>query len=268
MRRTLGIIGSGNMGAAFIKGATQSNLDKIVASDVDEEKLKNIQREFGIEITTDNKKVVKECDVILLAVKPQILEKVLVDIKEGAVEKLVISIAAGVSTAFIESVLPKGVPVIRAMPNVAAMVGEAAIALTRGKDAQQEHYEIAKEVFDKVGTVIEVEEDLMDAVTGLSGTGPMYIFMLVEALSDAGVKVGLSRKKSDILVAQTLYGASKMVKELGQHPGALRDLVTSPGGTAITALHSLEKSGFKAALMEAVEVATKRSSELGVKFLK
>jgi len=268
MRRTLGVIGSGNMGTSFIKGAIQSNLDKIVASDVDEENLKEIQKAFGIEITTDNKKVVKDCDVIFLAVKPQILERILVEMGEELAGKLVISVAAGVSTSFIESIIPKGTPVIRAMPNVAAMVGEAAIALTKGKNAQQEHYDIAKEIFEKVGVVVEVEESLMDGVTGLSGTGPLFIFMMVEALSDAGVKVGLSRKTSDILVAQTLYGSSKMVKELGRHPGALRDLVTSPGGTAISALHSLEKSGFKAALMEAVEVAAKKSSELGTNILK
>jgi pyrroline-5-carboxylate reductase len=266
VKRTLGIIGCGNMGTALIRGVIKSDLYRIMAAGPDAEKLQEIKSVFGVDVTTDNRELSKECDIILLAVKPQTLEKVLMEIKEEVSGKLIISIAAGVSTSYIESILPKGVSVIRAMPNVAAMVGEAATALTMGKSARQEHYETARGIFECVGTVMKMEEDLMDAVTGLSGTGPMYIFLMVEALSDAGVKMGLSRKKADILVAQTLYGTSKMVKELGKHPAALADLVTSPGGTAITALHALEKSGFKAALMEAVEVATERARELGAKY--
>ncbi len=261
----LGVIGSGNVGTALIKGAVESN-SEIIASDVDEDRLKNLRKEFGVETTTDNVKVARKADIVLLAVTPQMIGHVLNEIKNELKGKLLISIVAGVDTSFIESIIPKGTPVIRAMPNIAAMVGEAAIALSRGQNGNKEHYDVAKEIFEKVGRVVEVEEDLMDAVTGLSGTGPLYIFMMVEALSDAGVKAGLPRKVSDALAIQTLYGSSKMVRDLGRHPAVLRDLVTSPGGTAISALHSLEKEGFKASLMEAVEVATKRAGELGKKF--
>jgi pyrroline-5-carboxylate reductase len=264
-RMRLGVIGAGNVGTALIRGAVRSN-SEIIASDVDEERLSSLRDELGIETTTDNVEAAKRSDMVLLAVTPQIVEEVLSEIREELKGKSVISIAAGVSTSFIESMIPEGTPVIRAMPNIAAMVGEAATALAKGKNCNKKHYEMAKEIFEKVGKVVEVGEELMDAVTGLSGTGPMYIFVMVEALSDAGVKAGLPRKISDELAIQTLYGSSKMARDLGWHPATLRDLVTSPGGTAISALHSLERDGFKASLMEAVEVATRRSSELGKRF--
>jgi len=154
--------------------------------------------------------------------------------------------------------------VVRAMPNIAAVVREAATAICLGKYATEEDRAVAEHIFESVGMVVNVEEDLMDAVTGLSGTGPMYVFQILEGLSDAGVKVGLSRDIANALAVQTLIGSSKLIKETKEHPAKLKDLVTSPGGTAISALHSLEKNGLKALLIDAVEVAAKRSAELGV----
>jgi pyrroline-5-carboxylate reductase len=158
------------------------------------------------------------------------------------------------------------VPVIRAMPNIAAIVRESATAICPGKYANDEHLSVARHIFESVGIVVDInEEPLMDAVTGLSGTGPMYVFQILEGLSDAGVKVGLSRDIANVLAVQTLIGSSKLIKDTKEHPAKLKDLVTSPGGTAISALHSLERNGLKAMLIDAVEIASKRSAELGQK---
>jgi pyrroline-5-carboxylate reductase len=202
--------------------------------------------------------------VLILAVKPQILEAVLREIRHDVDAKtLVLSIAAGVTTERIETDLGGKQPVVRAMPNVAAIVGLSATAMAAGRHATKRHVTTARKVFESVGIVEEVPEYLMDAVTGLSGTGPMYVFQILEGLSDAGVRVGLSRHVATRLVQQTLLGSATMAKELGAHPATLKDLVTSPGGTAIAALHSLERNGLRAVLMDAVEAATERSKELG-----
>jgi pyrroline-5-carboxylate reductase len=206
-------------------------------------------------------------DVILLSVKPQIMAHVLEEIKPIMKDsKLVISLAAGISTSFMEKKLGGKVPVIRAMPNIAAIVRESATAICPGKYANDEHLSVARHIFESVGIVVDInEEPLMDAVTGLSGTGPMYVFQILEGLSDAGVKVGLSRDIANVLAVQTLIGSSKLIKDTKEHPAKLKDLVTSPGGTAISALHSLERNGLKAMLIDAVEIASKRSAELGQK---
>jgi pyrroline-5-carboxylate reductase len=220
--------------------------------------------------TTDNIEVVRTSDIIIYAVKPQIIAKVL---KETAdfldMRKLIISIAAGVPLAAIESVLNKDLRLIRVMPNVAVAVREGATAVAAGAHASQDDVKLAMAIFDSVGKSIFLKEnDLMDAITGLSGSGPAYIFMIVDALADAGVKVGLSRQDALFLASQTILGAAKLLQETGAHPGQLKDSVTSPGGTAIAGLHTLEKGGLRTTLINAVEAATNRSKELGETVIK
>jgi pyrroline-5-carboxylate reductase len=208
--------------------------------------------------------------VLLAAVKPQLMAEVL---KETAGEldmsKLVISIAAGVPLRAIESLLQKELRLIRVMPNIAASVKESATAISAGKHAKKEDIELAMAIFNSVGRAVFLRENyLMDAITGLSGSGPAYLFIIVDALADAGVKMGLSRKDAQFLAAQTVLGAAKMLMETGEHPGQLKDRVTSPGGTAIAGIHTLEKGGLRTTLINAVEAATQRSKELGEMMIK
>ena len=265
--RKIAIIGGGNMGVALAKGIIQTKWAKpsnLIVSEPLKDKhaqLKEIAR--GVKVTVSNKEAAKSADVIILSVKPQIMLRIISEIKPAiSARKLLISVAAGVTTAQMEKALGAKIPVIRAMPNIAAVVREAATAICPGRYAKDSHMAVARHVFESVGIVVQVEEYLMDAVTGLSGTGPMYVFQILEGLSDAGVKAGLSRHTANILAVQTLIGSSKLIQETKEHPAKLKDLVTSPGGTAISALHSLEKNGLKALLIDAVEVAAKRSGEL------
>jgi pyrroline-5-carboxylate reductase len=266
--KKIAIIGGGNMGMALARGILQTKWatpEHMMIAEPLKDKL-DIARGMarGIKASHSNTEAAAWADVVLLSIKPQIMGHVLDEIKSVMKDsKLVVTVAAGVSTSYIEKKLGGKVPVIRAMPNIAAVVREAATAICPGKYSNEEHLAIARHIFESVGIVVDVDEDLMDAVTGLSGTGPMYVFQILEGLSDAGVKVGLSRDTANILAVQTLIGSSKLIKETKEHPAKLKDLVTSPGGTAISALHSLEKNGLKALLIDAVEVAAKRSSELG-----
>jgi len=267
--KKIGIIGGGNMGVALAKGilqtkwATPENL--MIAEPLKEkmEALKALGK--GVKVSHSNTEAASWADVIVLSVKPQIMEHVLEEIKSSIKDsKLIVSVAAGITTASIERRVGGSVPIVRAMPNIAAVVRESATVICRGKYATEKDLTTARHIFESVGVVYELEEEeLMDAVTGLSGTGPMYVFQILEGLSDAGVKVGLSRDMANALSVQTLIGSSKLIQQTKEHPAKLKDLVTSPGGTAISALHSLEKNGLKALLIDAVEVASKRSSELG-----
>ena len=264
------IIGGGNMGLAMAKGVLQTkwaNAERMMIAEPLKDKLEHIRGiAHGIKASHSNTEAAAFADVVVLSVKPQIMSHVLDEIKPYMKDdKLVISLAAGVTTAYMEKKLGGKVPVIRTMPNIAAIVRESATAICPGKYATEDHLSIARSIFESVGIVVDVEESLMDAVTGLSGTGPMYVFQILEGLSDAGVKVGLSRDVANVLAVQTLIGSSKLIKETKEHPAKLKDLVTSPGGTAISALHSLERNGLKALLIDAVEVAAKHSSELGSK---
>jgi len=268
--KKIGFIGSGNMATALIKGILKSELvapDAVFASDVDIDKLENLEREFGINIIfKNNKKLVDDTDVIILAVKPQIMGKILSEIAEKITEdKLLISIAAGISSEYVENALGKKVRFIRTMPNTPCLVLAGATGIAPGEHATEDDIKIAQEIFSAVGIAVIVEEYQMDAVTGLSGSGPAYIFMIIEALSDAGVKVGLSRDVAMKLAAQTVMGSAKLQIETKMHPGTLKDMVTSPGGTAIAGIHTLEQGGLRTTLINAVETATKRSNELGKK---
>ncbi len=265
--KKIGFVGAGNMAEAMMKGLLHSGVSKpqnVVASDVRKDRLGFIKELFDVSVCEKNEDAVDQADIVVLAVKPQILEPVLLDLADHLdTSKLIISIAAGVSLATIESHLKKDLRLIRAMPNIAALVLESATAICPGKHASQEDLKLAKAVFDSVGRTVTIEEGLMDAITGLSGSGPAYLFLIIDALADAGVKVGLSRHNALTLSAQTVLGAAKLLIETGEHPGRLKDLVTSPGGTAIAGLHTLEEGGLRTTLMNAVEVATRRSGELG-----
>jgi pyrroline-5-carboxylate reductase len=226
--------------------------------------LKAIREKYGVKGTSHNTEVVKQSDLIIIAVKPQIMKNVVEEIaKYLNLSKLIISIAAGVPLEAIESCAKKELKLIRVMPNICVSVREGVSAIAGGRHALKEDLMMAKTIFDSVGKSLFIDEYLLDAVTGLSGSGPAYIFLIIDALADAGVKVGLSRDDALILASQTVLGAAKMLIETGEHPGKLKDMVTSPGGTAIAGLHTLEEGGLRTTLINAVEVATQRSEALG-----
>jgi pyrroline-5-carboxylate reductase len=266
--KTIGFIGAGNMAETLLSGlisSKQSQPEHITCADVREARLAELAKQYGIQTTSDNKAVIKAADIIIYAVKPQIMAEV---IKETAgaldISKLIISIAAGVPLTAIELLIHKDLRLIRAMPNLCVAVKEGATAIAAGAHARPEDIAQAMAIFNSVGRCIFLKENrLMDAVTGLSGSGPAYIFMIVDALADAGVKMGLSRVDAKELSSQTVLGAAKMLLETNMHPGQLKDMVTSPGGTAIAGLHTLEKGGLRTTLINAVEAATLRSKELG-----
>ncbi len=265
--KQVGILGTGNMGEALIHGLLYGHLcrpEQIFCSDVRAERLKAIREKYGVKSTSHNVEVVKQSDIIILAVKPQIMKQVVEEIaKYLDLSKLMISIAAGVPLDAIEACARKDLKLIRVMSNICVSVREGVSAIAGGKHALKEDLMMAKTIFDSVGKSLFIEEDLLDAVTGLSGSGPAYIFLIIDALADAGVKVGLSRDDALILAPQTVLGAAKMLIETGEHPGKLKDMVTSPGGTAIAGLHTLEEGGLRTTLINAVEVATQRSKALG-----
>ncbi len=261
-----GLIGTGNMAEALIRGLLAAGVAEraqLVGSDPRAERRREIADLYGIETLADNAEVARRADILILAVKPQVMTRVLDEIRtQVRPSALVISIAAGIPLAVIESHLPR-VRVVRTMPNTPALVSAGATAIAAGGHATEEDLDAARRIFDSVGMSVTLEESQMDAVTGLSGSGPAYMFLIIEALSDAGVKVGLSRYNAQALAAQTVLGSAKLLLETNEHPGRLKDMVTSPGGTAIAGLHTLEAGGLRTTLMNAVEVATNRSRELG-----
>ncbi len=263
-------LGAGNMANALIRGLIRSGekASNITATVKREERKAELEKTHGISVGFDNLAAARDADVVVLAVKPQAMDKVLVQIAPVIdAKKLVISVAAGVPIAAIERRFSKGARIVRSMPNTPALVGLGATAVSGGEHATSKDLELAKKLFDAVGTTWVLDESQLDAVTGLSGSGPAYIFLIIEALSDAGVKVGLSRHVALKLAAQTVYGSAKLLLETGEHPGTLKDQVTSPGGTAIAGLHTLEAGGLRTTLMNAVESATLRAKQLGDSFL-
>ncbi|MBC7792298.1 MAG: pyrroline-5-carboxylate reductase [Clostridia bacterium] len=265
--RHLALLGAGNMGEALLRGLIKAKLlpaSDIVVTAPRLERRDELAKNYGVTAIADNVAAVTGADVILFGVKPQILDRVLVQVASAIAEgTLVISVAAGVTIEAIEARLGKGPRIIRAMPNTPAIIGLGATALAMGPNASADDETRARTIFEAVGYVTVVEEYLLDAVTGLSGSGPAYVFMIIEALSDAGVKVGLPRRQAQALAAQTVLGSAKLLLETGLHPGVLKDQVTSPGGTAIVGLHTLEQGGLRTTLINAVVAATHRSIELG-----
>jgi pyrroline-5-carboxylate reductase len=265
--KRIGFIGGGNMGEALIRGLLGANLvpaELIAATDVRAERTAQLGRQFGITAHGDNGRLVGEADVVILAVKPQIMASVLREIAPIVTARhLLISIAAGVATATIRAALGKDARVIRVMPNTPALVLQGAAAIARGPGLGPDDLTIAEEIFGAVGRAVVLDEDLMDAVTGLSGSGPAYVAIVIEALADGGVKMGLDRATAMTLATQTVLGAAQLLSETGMHPGALKDMVSSPGGTTIAGIAALEEGGLRTTFIRAVERATQRSRELG-----
>ncbi len=263
----IAFLGGGNMAEALIKGliaAKVAHPERIAVTDISPDRLDHLQKTYGVHKAGGNRDAAAEAQIILLCVKPQVMDPVLKEIAPAIDEKkLVISIAAGIPIARIETALRGKARVVRVMPNTPALVLAGAAALAGGSHATTDDLRLAQGILGAVGRAVIVEEKLLDAVTGLSGSGPAYVFLIIDALSDAGVKAGLPRPLALELAAQTVYGAAKMVLDTGEHPGRLRDMVTSPGGTTIEGLHALEKGKLRAVLMNAVEAATARSRELG-----
>ncbi len=260
------ILGTGNMGSCLLGGIRRANLvpaENIVITGLRKDHLEAVANEWGVRWTTDNREAAREADVIVICLKPQAIDRVMDEVRDCLLpEQLLITIAAGVTTSGITDMVQTENPVVRVMPNIASLVDEGAAAISPGKYAKDEHRQIAARIFDAVGRVVFVREHLLDAVTGLSGSGPAYIYMVIEALSDGGVKMGLPRDVALELAAQTVLGAARLIQETGQHPAVLRDQVLTPGGTTIAAVHDLEIRGLRSMLISAVETATQRSREL------
>ncbi len=262
----LGFIGIGNMGEALLRGIIGSELMSpadILASDVNSKKLEDLNGELGIAVVGSNCELVKRADIILFAVKPNVIKTILSEVSSCLnPPKWCISIAAGVSTATIENALGTDTPVVRVMPNTPALVYEGMAAICPGKHASDQHTQKTQQIFQAVGKVIAVQEKLMNVITALSGSGPAFVFLTMEAMTDAGVQLGLSRVDAAILAAQTVLGAGKMAVETGEHPAILKNNVTSPGGTSAAGLYQLESSGVRVAIIDAIVAAAARSEQL------
>ena len=269
--KRIAFIGVGSMGEAILKGllaAGAVGAEQVRVSHPRADRRAELEGRHGVTAFADNAEAAAGAEVVILCVKPQILTRVVDELGPSLTpESLTISIAAGVPIAALERRLHREARVIRVMPNTPCLVGAGASALAPGPHATADDLALAEQVFQSVGTTVVLEESLIDAATGLSGSGPAYIFLVIEALADGGVKMGLSRSRSMRLAAQTVYGAAKLLIETGEHPGRLKDQVTSPGGTAIAGLHTLEAGGLRTTLINAVEAATERAQALGKAFL-
>jgi len=266
IQNKIAFIGGGQMAEALIGGLLEGRVcvpELIWATDPLPDRRDRLKSEFAIRVGADNREAIAWADIALLAVKPQTLPDVLKETHTVLGKLLVISIVAGATIRSIVERMAALAKVIRAMPNIPALVREGMTALVQGPGVSEDEVRLAREIFESVGRVVVVEERLMDAVTGLSGSGPAYVFQAIEALADGGVKMGLPRSTAELLAAQTVLGAARLVLQSGEHPAKLKDRVASPGGTTIAGLHQLESGGLRAALIAAVEAATKRSQELG-----
>ena len=268
--RTIGFIGAGNMAEALIAGLLHAGLvsaQRLLASDVDGSRLLALRRSHDIRTTRSNVEVAEQVDVLVLAVEPQILDGVLAEIAAARpAESLIVSVAAGYPIARIARGLSHAERIVRSMPNTPSHVRQGVTAVAYDERLPEEDVAVSRALFESIGKVIRVEERWLDAVTGLSGSGPAYVYLMIEAMADGGVKMGLPRETAELLAAQTVSGAARLILELGEHPGMLKDRVASPGGTSIAGLHELERGGLRAALISAVEAAAQRSQELGTPF--
>jgi pyrroline-5-carboxylate reductase len=267
IRQRIGLIGAGQMAAALASGFVKAGLTQaktILASDPQSDARARFGQTTGGRTTGDNLQVVKESDVIFLSVKPQQIAQVSSELKgQLGADKLVVSIAAGVRLASLADRLGQTVRIVRVMPNTPCLVGQGACAYSLGEKATAEDGELVRQLLNAVGFACQVDEKLLDAVTGLSGSGPAFVYTIIEALSDGGVRMGLPRNIASMLAMQTVRGSAEMVAATGEHPAVLKDRVASPGGTTIAGMQALEDRGLRAALIAAVEAAAKRSAELG-----
>jgi pyrroline-5-carboxylate reductase len=267
MNYKLGIIGAGNMASAIVKGIIKSkiyNKTEIIISDISEVQRKKIEDEFGIKTTAENDEVLGKSDVIIFAVKPQYFQSSIENInKQNINNKLIISIMAGISIEKMAKALMTDVQVVRIMPNTPALVNEAMSVICFADNVSDENKKLAVEIFDSIGKTKITDESKIDAVTAISGSSPAYIFMMIEAMADAGVLLGLSRDDAYFLASQTIMGSAKLFLESNTHPAKLKDMVCSPAGTTIEAVRVLEQKGFRSALIEAMIACDKKSKDMG-----
>lgn len=264
--KNLAVIGSGKLGGILLRAYLKQGMflpKRVTATVRHEEKAAKLSKELGVKVTTDNRRAVSEADIVLLGVKPQVVDEVLKEIgPELGKHTLIISVAASVPTSYIEQRVGEKVAVVRAMPNTCSIVGCGMTGICRGSHASSEHLEVAKTMFDAVGRTVVVDEKNMDAVTGLSASGPAFAYIILESLAEAGVKVGLPRDVSTLLAAQTMKGAASVVLETGDHPALLKDSVTTPAGCTIDGIMELEEGKLRVTLIKAVVKATQRAGEL------
>ena len=262
----IALIGAGCLGESLLTGLLKSAKvarENVVATAMHQDRINAVAERFHVNTTLDNPKAVEGADVILLSVKPQSIEKVLKEIRDSLTEdQLIISAAASVSTAQIECLVGKQIPVVRAMPNTPSVLRLGMTGLCAGRYARNGHLELAQQVFDCVGRTVLLDEKHMDAVAGLSASGPAYVFIIIESLAEGGVKVGLPRDIATLLAAQTVLGAARMVLETGEHPARLKDMVTTPEGCTIDGILELEEGGLRVTLIKTVVHATQRAKEL------
>ena len=264
--RNVAFLGGGRMGEALVSGLIRSggrSADEIMVTSRREERSRELAETYGIDSTLSNADAVSWADVLVLTVKPQDMEVLLSQIQEHVTpQQLVVSFAAGIRTSFVEKHLPDGVHVVRVMSNVAVLVDEAMSVVAAGSNAEDRHLEVAEELLGYVGRVIRLKEVHLDAITATSGSGPAYFFLLAEAMIEACILLGLSRDVATELIIQTMLGSAKMLRDTGKHPVVLREMVTSPGGTTIAAIRHLEEAGVRAAFLNAIDAACRRSAEL------
>ncbi|MDA3936954.1 MAG: pyrroline-5-carboxylate reductase [Actinomycetota bacterium] len=259
-------IGGGRMGEAIVAGLIAAKTvlpDQIVVSEPVAERRVELASSYGVTCVTDGHEAIEGADVVVLAVKPQIMDAVVATLSDGLAEALVISIAAGVTCARLESALPAGTAVVRVMPNAPAMVGQGMAVVSGGAEASAEQVSLVSELFSLLGHAIIIEEHHQDAATAISGSGPAYVALFVDALARAGVRQGLSRRVAEDLAVQTIRGTADLIEQTGQHPEQVIDAVSSPGGTTIAAIEALEAGGLRASVASAVDAAVRRSKELG-----
>jgi pyrroline-5-carboxylate reductase len=264
--KKLAVLGAGKLGGILLRAYVKQGLfsaERVTATVKHDEKAAALAKELGVNVTTENRKAAHKADIVLLGVKPQVVGEVLKEIApELNEETLVVSVAASVPTSYIEQHLKANVPVVRAMPNTCSRVGSGMTGICRGTHAGAEHLESARAMFDAVGRTVVVDEKNMDAVTGLSASGPAFAYIILESLAEAGVKVGLPRDVSTLLAAQTMKGAASVVLETGDHPALLKDSVTTPAGCTIDGILELEEGKLRVTLIKAVVKATHRAGEL------
>lgn len=269
----LGVIGAGSMAEAILEGILAEKVvlpeDVYITNRSNEERLKFFKEKYGLKTTRDYREITSNCKYLLISVKPKDVAELLSAIKELVTsEHVILSVAAGITTEFIEASLGKEIPVIRIMPNTSCRVKESATGIAIGRYADEQAVDFAKRIFASIGKVVIVEEEMIDVVTGLSGSGPAYVYLMMEAMISAGVKLGLSRSLAEELTYQTVYGAAKMALSTGEAPQQLIRQITTPGGTTMAGLAALENADITGAFMNAVESATKRSREMTDEYCK
>jgi pyrroline-5-carboxylate reductase len=266
MEQRIAVLGAGNMGAALIGGMLKGGVaapGQVVATVRSEERARTVSEKFGIlTLAGENRRAVENADLVILSVKPGTLPRVLAEVREALHDRQVlVSLAAAVPIALIEQVAGKHLPIFRAMPNIPVVVEEGATAIACNPRCSAEHRQMVRSIFEAVGVAVFVDEELMHAVTALSGSGPAYVYMVIEAMIAGGLKMGLSREIATRLAEQTVLGAAKLVRETELHPAVLRDQVITPGGVTISAIHELERHGLRAMLISAIETATRHSED-------